>query len=110
LDRIATLRAWLADKPDDRFASYALALELEKAGDRDGAERQLRALLSVHPGSGAGHLRLGQLLAGAGREAEARAAWQAGLAALAGAEGPDALRSVVEIQRAIGSLDDDSNS
>jgi predicted Zn-dependent protease len=106
MDRIATLRAWLADKPGDRFATYAHALELERSGDRTEAEALLRRLVAEHPASGAGHFRLGQLLAAAGRDDEALAAWRAGLEALAGRDEPDARRSVAEITRAIASHGD----
>ncbi len=110
MERIATLRAWLAEKPDDRFAAYALALELEKAGDLVAAEIQLRRLLERHPGSGAGHLRLGRLLVAMGRAPEAEIAWRAGLVALAGVAGTEAKRSIAEIEGDLRALEEDSNS
>jgi predicted Zn-dependent protease len=103
--RIPTLRAWLADRPDDRFARYSLALELKKAGRVDEAMTELRDLLARHPASGAGHYQLGLWLLEADRPDEARAAWEAGLAALFGVEDPEARRSIREIDAALAELD-----
>ena len=105
MDRIHTLQDWLAGKPDDRFARYSLALELNKAGRTDDALTELRELLRRHPGSGAGHYQHGLLLLEAEREAEARAAWLEGLARLDGVDDPEARRSIGEIRRALADLD-----
>jgi tetratricopeptide (TPR) repeat protein len=105
VSRIDSLRAWLETHPGERFAMYALALEHEKAGDLGSAESAYRALLRVHPTSGAGRLRLGLVLVAQGRPEDAREAWREGLAALAGATDAEARRSVGEIQRALDDLD-----
>ena len=106
MDRIATYVAWLVTHPGDRFALYSLALELERAGDVEQAEARLRELLTAHPLSGPGHYRLGQLLLAAGRTDDARAAWQLGATALAGATDAEARRSAAEIARELDLLDD----
>lgn len=106
-DRIAPLRAFLDRKPADRFARYALALELAKVDRVDEALEELHTLLRDHPHSGAGHFQLGSLLRGAGRLGEAKSAWEAGLAALTGATDAEARRSVVEIRNALDALDDE---
>ena len=97
-------RDYLQKKPTDRFAMYSLALELKKAGQVGEAEAAFRALLAIHPDSGAGHLQLGTLLEEDGREDDAQAAWEAGLTALKGLTDPDALRSRSEIQTALDLL------
>ncbi len=104
MNRVDALRAWLDRKPGDRFAMYSLALELKKAGDPE-AEAAFRRLLAAHPTSGAGHYQLGLLLLEQGREADARAAWEEGLAALRGARDPEARRSLAEIEDALADLD-----
>ncbi len=106
MDRIASYQAWLETHPGDRFALYSLALELERAGRLEEAESRLRALLTAHPLSGPGHYRLGLVLEALGRTDDARAAWEAGAAALAGATEADARRSAVEIARELDRLDD----
>ena len=103
MSRIAIYRDYLVKKPGDRFAMYSLALELKKAGQFAESERAFEALLTAHPQSGAGHFQHGMLFAEQEREDEARAAWEAGLAALEGADDPEAKRSLIEIQ---GALDD----
>lgn len=105
MDRIQTLRDWLANKPDDRFARYSLALELNKGGRTDEALAELRELLRRHPHSGAGHYQHGLVLVEAERPEEARAAWLTGLEALRGVDDPEARRSVGEIERALHDLD-----
>lgn len=105
MDRIATFRAYLRDRPNDRFAMYAIALELKKAGDVDAAEAAFRELLAAHPASGAGHYQLGELYREHGREEEAVAAWRAGLEALEGLDDVEARRSRSEIETALDLLE-----
>ena len=107
MSRIETLLQHLVSHPNDRFAMYSVALEYKKAGDVAASEAAFQALLRAHPHSGAGHLQYGELLLGAGRTADAARAWRTGLLALKTAEGPDARRSIGEIQRALDLVDDD---
>lgn len=104
MDRIETFRRWLVDKPGDRFAMYALALELKKAGRADEAVEAFEALLAAHPTSGAGHYQLGELFRELGDDERAAAAWRRGLEALRGAQDPEARRSRAEIQAALDLL------
>jgi tetratricopeptide (TPR) repeat protein len=104
MDRVDSLERYLASKPGDRFALYALALELKKAGRTRDSEQRLRELLRLHPTSGAGHLQLGRLLAEEGRTDDAVAAWREGLAHLAGADDAEARRSHREIQSELDAL------
>lgn len=105
MDRIQPLRDWLANKPDDRFARYSLALALHKDGQTGAAIVELRELLVRHPHSGAGHYQHGLLLLEADRTEEARAAWLLGLEQLRGSDDPEARRSLGEIRRALDDLD-----
>lgn len=107
--RIHQLQAYLADHPGDRFAMYALALELKKAGDPT-AEAAFRALLALHPLAGAGWLQLGGLLADQGRSSDAIAVYDAGIAALVGATDADSRRSRGELTAARDQLDDSDGS
>jgi tetratricopeptide (TPR) repeat protein len=107
VERIGALRAWLESHPNDRFAAYSLALELEKAGQAEEAIAAMRAVVAQHPQSGAAHLHLGRMLAALGRRDEARAAWEAGLVELRGSSAAEAVRSSREIEAAMDALDDD---
>jgi len=66
------LEAFVAQKPDDAFARYGLALECVKLGDNDSAVEHFTKLLVSHPGYVAGYFQYGQFLARIGREDEAR--------------------------------------
>jgi tetratricopeptide (TPR) repeat protein len=105
MDAVQRLQAWLADHPNDRFARYSLALELKKAGRLDEGLVELRELLRRHPTSGAGHYQHGLWLLEAERPEEARAAWEAGRAALEGVEEAEARRSLREIVNALADME-----
>ncbi|HTV57422.1 MAG TPA: tetratricopeptide repeat protein [Verrucomicrobiae bacterium] len=66
------LEAFVAQKPDDAFARYGLALECVKLGDNAAAGDHFQKLLASHPGYVAGYFQYGQLLARIGREEEAK--------------------------------------
>jgi len=74
------LLALLADDPNDAFARYGLAMEHVSAGDDEQAVAEFRELVQRNPDYVAGHQQLGQALQRLDRAAEARAAWQAGIA------------------------------
>lgn len=106
MDRTESLRTYLAEKPDDRFARYALALELKREGDLHAAEAELRQLLSLHPTSGPGWLQLGNVLVEQRREADAATAWRDGIKALDGIKSADATKSRAEITAALATVDE----
>lgn len=70
--RRQALEKFLAEKPNDAFARYGLALECAKAGDDAGAAEHFRALLEAHPNYVAGYFHYAQLLVRAGRRQDAR--------------------------------------
>jgi predicted Zn-dependent protease len=73
------LEEFLAADPDDSFSRYALALELEKAGDVRAAIAQLREVIRRDEKYVAAYYHLGRLLSKAGDEEEALAAYRRGL-------------------------------
>jgi Flp pilus assembly protein TadD len=105
LDRTETLRTYLAEKPDDRFARYALALELKRMGDLHAAESELRQMLAVHRTSGPGWLQLGNVLVEQGRDADAAGVWREGVKALDGLASADATKSRAELLAALATVD-----
>lgn len=66
------LEQFVAEKPNDAFARYGLALECAKLGDDATASDHFRKLLELHPNYVAGYFQFGQLLARLGRRDEAR--------------------------------------
>lgn len=70
--RRETLEQFLANKPEDAFARYGLALECVKLGDDQAAAEQFRKLLETHPAYVAGYFQFGQLLARVGKVEEAK--------------------------------------
>jgi predicted Zn-dependent protease len=81
--RREVLEALVAEKPDDAFSRYGLALELMNSGDAANAEGQFRELLQRNPTYVPGYQMLGQLLAKQSRSEEARAVLAAGISAAA---------------------------
>jgi predicted Zn-dependent protease len=66
------LETLLHDDPHDPFLRYALAMELESAGDTPGAIAHLRDLVRAFPEYVPAFLQVGQLLAQAGDFSDAR--------------------------------------
>lgn len=69
----------VAQKPDDAFARYALAIECRNTGDADAAVLHFEELLRRHPGYVTGWFQFGQFLARIGRIEEARATLHQGM-------------------------------
>jgi predicted Zn-dependent protease len=81
LTRRQQIEAMLRDEPNDPFLRYALAMEYASEGADAEAERQFQQLLADAPDYVAGYFQYGQLLARAGRVAEARHVLERGIAA-----------------------------
>ena len=96
------LEEFLAADPDDSFSRYALALELEKAGEASEAVAQLRDVIRRDESYVAAYYHLGRLLTGTGDEAAALDIYRRGLevAARVGDQ-----KTGKEIQAAIDLLD-----
>ena len=89
------LEEFVAQKPNDAFARYGLAMECANTGDSAAAGEHFQALLAAHPEYVAGYFQYGQLLGKTGRAEEARAMLVAGIDAARHA-GDDHARSEME--------------
>jgi Tfp pilus assembly protein PilF len=79
--RREVLEAFVAEKPDDAFSRYGLALEYMNSGDAATAETQFRELIQRNPSYVPGYQMLGQLLAKQSRSEDARSILNQGIAA-----------------------------
>ncbi|HKW64715.1 MAG TPA: tetratricopeptide repeat protein [Candidatus Acidoferrum sp.] len=66
------LEEFVAQKPEDDFSRYALALECMNSGDSAAADQHFSALLERNPGYVPAYQMYGQLLARESRKDEAR--------------------------------------
>lgn len=96
------LEEFVVQDPEDAFSRYALALELEKEGNDQGAVAQLQEVIARDPGYVAAYYHLGRLLARAGVIDEARDAYRRGLVAATAANDQ---RARSEMQEALETLD-----
>ena len=79
--RRQVLEEFVAQKPDDAFSRYGLALECMNGGDAAAADEHFRALLERNPAYIPGFQMYGQFLAREQRIEEARKVLTAGIAA-----------------------------
>lgn len=96
------LEEFVAQDPNDPFSRYALALELEKEGNDQGAVPQLQEVIARDPSYVAAYYHLGRLLAKTGILDEARDVYRRGLVA---ATASNDQRSRSEIQEALEMLE-----
>ena len=75
------LEEFVAEKPDDAFSRYGLALECMNSGDAAAADEHFRALLQLNTAYIPGYQMYGQFLAREHRSEEARKVLRAGMAA-----------------------------
>jgi cytochrome c-type biogenesis protein CcmH/NrfG len=75
------LEEFVAQKPDDTFSRYGLALECMNSGDSAAADQQFRTLVERNPAYIPGYQMYGQFLARERRIEEARKVLAAGIAA-----------------------------
>lgn len=80
-DRIDLLRGFIAERPDDPFPRYALALEYKNAGQLDEAWETFRMLMDEHRDYVPAYLHAGHTLLALNRMAEARVVFENGIAA-----------------------------
>lgn len=79
MDKIKGLKEILALEPGNSFARYGLAMELARLGDTAAALVEFDTLLTNDPGYTAGYHMSAQMLADAGRDAEAIARLKVGI-------------------------------
>ena len=96
------LEEFVAQDPNDPFSRYALALELEKEGNEQGAVPQLQEVISRDPSYVAAYYQLGRLLTKSGILDEARDVYRRGLVAATAANDQ---RARSEIQEALEMLE-----
>ncbi len=77
--RVERLRAFIAQRPDDPFPKYALALEFRNAGEMDEAWKEFAALMEKHADYVAAYLHAGQTLVSLARHQEARTVFTKGV-------------------------------
>lgn len=81
MDRLAMLRQFVAQKPDDAFPRYGLAMELKKRGQLAEAVTEFRELIARNPGYIPSYLMAGNALTELGDRAAALAMLHQGVAA-----------------------------
>jgi len=69
----------VAQKPNDSFSRYGLAMEYRNGGDLEGAVREFRELMAVNPDYSPAYFHGGQTLEKLGRLEEARELYQQGV-------------------------------
>jgi tetratricopeptide (TPR) repeat protein len=79
MDRIARIKEFLKDSPNDSFLKHALALEYSKIGDDSAARSLFEELLAYEPGYVGSYYHLGRLLERAGLQQEAIAVFEKGM-------------------------------
>lgn len=81
MDRIATLNEILSQDPTNAFARYGLAMEYANAGDAARALEEFGKLLEAHPDYAAGYFMAAQTLVKSGKNDDAKAMLEKGIAA-----------------------------
>jgi len=79
MDRIARIKEFLKDSPNDSFLKHALALEYIKLGDDNGARQLFEELLAHEPGYVGSYYQLGRLLERAGLSQDAISTYEKGM-------------------------------
>ncbi len=77
--RLDALKSMVAQRPNDSFLRYGLAMEHRNAGDLPAALEEFRALLAADSGYSAAYYHTGQTLEQLGRLDEAREAYRQGI-------------------------------
>lgn len=99
MDRLAMLQQFVAQKPDDPFARYGLAMELKKRGLLAQANAVFVELMSRHPDYVPAYLMAGNTLLADGDRDGARDVFARGVAA-ANRAGDDHALGELEAARA----------
>lgn len=83
VDRIETLKKFIAARPSDPFPRYGLAQEYKNAGRLAEARDAFAALMQDHPDYTAAYLHAGNVLSALGEMEQARAVMERGIEACA---------------------------
>jgi len=87
----------VAQKPEDSFARYGLAMEYRNAGDLEAAVREFRALIAVNPDYAYAYFHGGQTLERLGKMEEAAEMYRAGLARVSDAHARSELQGALDL-------------
>ena len=80
MDRIATLRQFVSEDPNNSLARYGLAMEYSNAGQLHQALEEFHQLLAINPDYTAAYFMAAQTLIKASRGPEAKLMLQKGIA------------------------------
>ena len=78
-DRVASLRSFIARKPDDPFPRYGLAMELKSRGDLAASATAFDELIAAFPDYVPAYLMAAGVYGDVGRKDDARATLQKGI-------------------------------
>ena len=81
MDRVAMLKEILAGNPNDAFARYGLAMEYARNGDAETALKEYETIVNSNPEYVPAYQMAGQMLMNLGRDTDARAWFERGIAA-----------------------------
>lgn len=81
--RLETLKNLVAERPEDSFLRYGLAMEYRNAGDNEQAMSEFSALMSAAPDYVPAYFHAGQTLERLGRPDDAREVYRRGIEAAA---------------------------
>lgn len=79
MDRVATFKSFITQRPDDPFPVYGLAMELKGRGDHAEAQEWFDRLRDQFPSYVAGYFHGGQNLVALGRKHDATALFRKGV-------------------------------
>lgn len=79
MDRIAQIKAFLENSPNDSFLKHALALEYIKQQNDEAAKQVFEELLAAEPGYVGSYYHLGKLLERNGEQNAAIATYEKGM-------------------------------
>jgi len=105
IDRLATLRAFIARSPRDPFPRYGVAMELRQQGDLEGSVGAFEELIRDFPDYLPTYLMAGGVLAEVGRRGDSARTYRRGIE-VATAQGNQHARS--ELEAALAELPADA--
>jgi len=101
MDRIATFKSFIEQKPDDPFPRYGLAMEYRNTGRYQEAQKVFDTLIETFPDYLASYLMAGNNLVDLDRRDDARATLQRGIE-VAGRQGNGHTKA--ELQSALAEI------
>src|ERR1051326_8248138 len=93
--RLDILKNLVAERPNDSFLRYGLAMEYRNAGDLESAMREFDSLMAADPDYAAAYFHAGQTLERMGDLAQAREIYRRGIE-VTGRKGDEHARSELE--------------